>query len=89
MGLLTPKRRQEALRACAPAGGAAVSRPTLAPTHLQSAQPFRSMGFVSVIIVCVLFGLGPPLVLLQKGSEPESTDGPVSPETGLAYPTNA
>ncbi len=27
-------------------------------------QPFRSMGFVSVIIVSVLFALGPPLVLL-------------------------
>jgi len=27
-------------------------------------QPFRSMGFVSVIIVSVLFALGLPLVLL-------------------------
>ena len=27
-------------------------------------QPFRSMGFVSVIIVSALFGLGLPLVLL-------------------------
>ena len=27
-------------------------------------QPFRSMGFVSVIIVSVLFAMGLPLVLL-------------------------
>ena len=27
-------------------------------------QPFRSMGFVSVIIVSVLFALGLPLVLV-------------------------
>ena len=27
-------------------------------------QPFRSMGFVSIIIVSVLFALGLPLVLL-------------------------
>ena len=27
-------------------------------------QPFRSMGFMSVIIVSVLFALGLPLVLL-------------------------
>ncbi len=27
-------------------------------------QPFRSMGFVSVVIVSVLFALGLPLVLL-------------------------
>ncbi|MCH7856752.1 MAG: hypothetical protein IIB37_08365 [Gemmatimonadetes bacterium] len=30
-------------------------------------QPFRSMGFVSVIIVSALFALGLPLVLLQAG----------------------
>ncbi len=27
-------------------------------------RPFRSMGFVSVIMACVLFALGLPLVLL-------------------------
>jgi len=32
-------------------------------------QPFRSMGFVSVIIVSVLFALGLPLVLLQRLAE--------------------
>ncbi len=32
--------------------------------HASSAQPFRSMGFVSVIIVSGLFALGLPLVLL-------------------------
>ena len=33
-------------------------------------QPFRSMGFVSVIIVSVLFALGLPLVVL--GTEVET-----------------
>ena len=32
--------------------------------RLYPRQPFRSMGFVSVIIVSVLFALGLPLVLL-------------------------
>ena len=36
------------------------TRPTL------ERQPFRSMGFVSVIIVSVLFALGLPLVLLSR-----------------------
>ena len=38
--------------------------PSLAGTRLSLQQPFRSMGFVSVIIVSGLFALGLPLVLL-------------------------
>ena len=38
-------------------------RPILRVTDVER-QPFRSMGFVSVIIVSVLFALGLPLVLL-------------------------
>ena len=43
--------------------GPARCRPLSAPvTDVE--QPFRSMGFVCVIIVSVLFALGLPLVLL-------------------------
>ena len=45
----------------------AVRRPAMdtfrTVTHVER-QPFRSMGFVSVIIVSALFALGLPLVLL-------------------------
>ena len=50
-------------------------------------QPFRSMGFVSVIIVSVLFAPGLPLVCCRGSSEAERTDGPVSLEAVLARGT--
>ena len=50
-------------------------------------QPFRSMGFVSVIIVSVLFALGLPLVVLWGRPDAEAVTGLLSPENALATRT--
>jgi len=50
-------------------------------------QPFRSIGFVSVIIVSVLFALGLPLVWLSPWQRPVSGfSAKVYPHRGAGLP---